>query len=330
MRPSSVLVTGATGFIGRPLVRRLVAEGYPVRALARASSDTRELESPGIEIVRGDMRDPADVARAMDGCRLAFHLAVDRSSRGAILAGAKNLADAAARAAIARIVFTSSTGIYRRVGHGLVNEDTPIGPDPGYHTFQAAAERIFLDRWSSGGSPVVIARVTSLGPGSPPWRGVFQAIADGSFRMIGDGRNHYQPIDVSDVVEGLFRCGTIPGIEGRTYILAGDRPHRLREIVRAIEMELGVTTSRSMIPLVALRAYRALNTIVLARTGRNLPRHDRASFFLYDRSFDVSRARTELGFTASVDLEGIVRRGADSYRAGGHLTHARTSRIRSS
>jgi nucleoside-diphosphate-sugar epimerase len=148
--------------------------------------------------------------------------------------------------------------------------------------------------------------------------------------MIGDGRNHFQPIDVSDVVEGLLRCGTVPRIEGRIYILAGDRPHRLQEIVRVIERELGVTSSKSAIPLAVLRAYRALNNLVVASTGRNLPRHDRASFFLYDRSFDVSRARTELGFTAEVDLEEIIRRAADSYRERGYLADPRASRIRRS
>lgn len=314
-----LLVTGATGFIGEPLVRRLVADGCTVKALVRETSDAAELESPAIEIVRGDMRSRADMDRAIDGCELVFHLAVDRGSRESILAGAANIAHVAAQADVARIVFTSSAGVYRRIRHGLVDEDTPIGPDPGYHAFQAEAERIFLDRWSRGGSPVVVARVTSLGPGGPPWRGVFQAIADGSFRMIGAGDNHYQPMDVADVVEGIFLCGTVPGIEGRTYILAGDRPHRLREIIRTIEQELGVTTSKSSIPIGALRAYRVLNTLVLACTGRNLPRHDRAAFFLYDRSFDVSRARDELGYSPRVTLEETVRRIADSYRTQGYL-----------
>jgi nucleoside-diphosphate-sugar epimerase len=273
------------------------------------------------------MQSPPDMERAMDGCELAFHLAVDRRSRASILAGAENVARAAAKAGVGRIVFTSGTGVYRKVRHGLVDEDTPIDPDPGYHSYQAKAERIFLDRWSGGGSPVVIARVTSLGPGSPPWRGVFEAIASGSFRMIGTGENHFQPIDVSDVVEWLVRCGTVPDIEGRTYILAGDRPHRLKEIVQVIEDELGGTTSKSPIPAIALSAYRALNNLVVAATGRNLPRHDRASFFLYDRSFDVSRARDELGYSPQVPLRETIRRAVTRYREQGYLPGSATASV---
>jgi nucleoside-diphosphate-sugar epimerase len=313
------LVTGASGFIGTPLAKRLAAADFHVRALIRETSEAAELESRGVEIARGDMQSPADMERAMDGCELAFHLAVDRRSRASILAGAENVARVAAEAGVARIVFTSSTGVYRKVRHGLVDEDTPIDPDPGYHSYQAEAERIFLDRWSRGGSPVVIARVTSLGPGSPPWRGVFEAIASGSFRMIGSGENHYQPIDVSDVVEWLVRCGTVPDIEGRTYILAGDRPHPLKDILQVIEDEVGGATSSSPIPAVALRAYRALNNLVVAATGRNLPRHDRASFFLYDRSFDVSRARDELGYSPQVPLREMIRRAVTRYREQGYL-----------
>jgi nucleoside-diphosphate-sugar epimerase len=313
------LVTGATGFIGTSLAQRLTAASIGVRALVRAGSDVAGLESRGIEIVRGDVQSPTDVERAMDGCELAFHLAVDRRSRASILAGAENVGRAAAKAGARRIVFTSSAGVYRKVRHGLVDEDTPIDPDPGYHSYQAEAERILLDRWSRGGSPVVIARVTSLGPGSPAWRGVFESIATGTFRMIGTGENHYQPIDVSDIVEWLVRCGTVPDIEGRVYILAGDRPHRLKDIVRAIEDELGVTTSKSSIPIVALSAYRALNNRVVAASGRNLPRHDRASFFLYDRSFDVSRAREELGYSPQVPLREMIRRAVIRYRDQGYL-----------
>lgn len=319
------LVTGATGFIGGHLARRLVAAEFTVRCLVRETSAVAGLESQGIEISRGDMRNPADVERAMDGCALAFHLAVDRRSRDSIVAGAANIARASAQAHVGRIVFTSSAGVYRKVRHGVVDEDTPIDPDPGYHAFQAEAERIFLDHWSRGGSPVVIARVTSLGPGGDTWGGVFEAIATGRFRMIGSGMNHYQPVDVVDVVEWLFRCATVPGIEGRTYILAGERPYRLREIVRAIEDELGVTTSKSAIPLPVLNAYRALNDLFVAATGRNLPRHDRASFFLYDRSFDTSRARAELGYSPRVALEEMVRRAARRYRRQGRLPEAATT-----
>jgi nucleoside-diphosphate-sugar epimerase len=147
--------------------------------------------------------------------------------------------------------------------------------------------------------------------------------------MIGPGKNHYQPVDVSDAVEGVLLCGTVPGIEGRTYIISGSQPRRLHEIIQAIENELGVTTPKSAIPIAAVRIYGVLNGLVLACTGRELPRHDRASFFLYDRSYDVSRARVELGYSPTVPLEETVRRAADSYRKQGYLPDPVPSHIKS-
>lgn len=298
---------------------------WTVNALVRGESECAAIDLPGVEIIRGDIRNLADLTRASDNCDLVFHLAVDRGSREVILAGAENVAHAATRAGADRIVFTSSAGVYRRVPHGRVNEGTPVRPDPGYHSFQSEAEQVLLGRGSSGGVPVVVARVSSLGPGDRAWLGVYQAIEAGRFRMIGQGKNHYQPMDVSDLVEYLLRCGTVPGIEGRTYILAGDRPRPLLEIIRLIEKELGTTIGRSAIPIAALRVYQRLGNLLLLRTGRKLPRQDRAAFFLYDRSFDVSRSRSELGYSPGVRLEETIRRAVESYRAQGLLAPARNS-----
>jgi UDP-glucose 4-epimerase len=148
---------------------------------------------------------------------------------------------------------------------------------------------------------------------------VYQAIAAGRFRMIGGGKNHYQPIDVTDLAEYLIRCGTTSGIEGRIYILAGRRAYTLRDIVGLIEEELGVRTSDSMIPISALRVYRLLNEWMLAGTGRSLPRQDRAAFFLYDRSFDISRSLNELAYTPEIPLEETIRRTVATYRERGWL-----------
>ena len=72
-----VLVSGANGFVGSAVVRALLRHGYPVRALARASSDTSNLEGLPVDIARGDLLDAASLERALEGCEGLFHVAAD-------------------------------------------------------------------------------------------------------------------------------------------------------------------------------------------------------------------------------------------------------------
>jgi nucleoside-diphosphate-sugar epimerase len=314
-----VLVTGAGGFIGSHLVARLLAEGHSTRALMRASTDARRFDPSAVEIVRGDVCNPQDVERAMDGCHLVFHLAVVRGNRDITVGGTTTVARAAARTGVGRLVFPSSTRVYGLSRRGALDERTRLRPDSAHGRFKAAAEQAI--RTSLAKTPVaVIARLPLvLGPGGGAWRGVFQAVASGRFRLIGTGDNHCHPADVSDVIDGLLLCGTVRGIEGRTYILAGAEPRRLREIIATLASLLDVTTSRVAFPAPLLRAYGRLNGIAVRTTGRDLPLFERVQLFLQDYRFDLTRARTELGYSPRISIEEMLQRTLDSYRQQGVL-----------
>ena len=111
-----VLVTGASGFVGSAVVRALLAAGYPVRALVRPASPRANLATLPIEIVEGDMRDAESVARAMSGVRYVMHVAADyrlwSPDRDEIrrnnVAGTRTVMEAALRAGVERVVYTSS------------------------------------------------------------------------------------------------------------------------------------------------------------------------------------------------------------------------------
>lgn len=314
------LVTGATGFIGYRLVKRLLELGHEVRAFARESSDLSALEPLRIEIMRGDVRDAHDVGRAVDGCALVFHLAIVRGNRQITIGGTENVARAAARAGVGRLVFPSTTRVYGAASGGPINEATPISPEASHGRFKAECEKRLLDRHASDGLPVVIARLPLvLGSGGSAWRDVFQAIASGRFRRIGAAHNHYHPVDVADAVEGLLLCGTVPGIEGRIYVIAGPESRPLAEIIGYLESTLGVKTSPSRIPAIALHAYRLVNRAVLACGGGGLPRFNRVQLFLQDFTFDLSRARNELGYVPKVGIEETLRQTSDWYRKQGCL-----------
>ena len=295
-----VLVTGATGFIGRHLVQRLLREGYRLRALVRLETDSGWLDAHGVEVVRGDVCNAHVVECVVGGCQVIYHLAA-RTSHGnqsvkdtypVNVEGTANVARAALKAGVHRLVLASTTGVYGFTPNREINELTKVNPYSAYTISKVQAERLVLSHHERDGLPVVIARITSVfGPGYKTWIPLFQAIAAGQFRMLGSGDNYRHPGEVSDIVEGLFLCGTVKGIEGRTYLFAGNEPILLRDMIQLIQGELRAPALKRAFPAMPLRLYKLLNEVVRACGGERLPRFDRVRFFLTDEIFDLSRAR---------------------------------------
>ena len=325
-----VLVTGATGFIGRHLIERLVAAQEHVKALVRPSTEAAWLEALGVEVVRGDIGDSSAVEQAADKCGVIFHLAAKTESSGLLsrqevrvanVQGTENMARAALRAGVGRLVFCSSVAVYGRIAKNrLIDENTGTNPDSPYGESKVVGEQLVLSSRQRDGLPVVVARFsTVLGPGTTSWLGFFRSIASRQFRLIGKGTNYHHLVDVSDVVEGLLLCGSRKGIEGRTYILAGSEPVQLRRLVEMIGEEVGVTSLPTNFPTAPLHVYRALDKFAVSLFGRKLPRADRLALFLGDRTFDIGRARQELHYVPRIHTKETIRRTAEWFRAQGYL-----------
>jgi nucleoside-diphosphate-sugar epimerase len=125
---------------------------------------------------------------------------------------------------------------------------------------------------------------------------------------------------VSDIVEGLLLCGTVKGVEGRTYILAGNEPILLRDLIRLIAEELGVSGRLPRtLPAGPFRLYLLLNDVVRAVAGTSLPRAHGVSFLLSDRILNISRARQELGYAPRVSMPQAICRTVQWYQTEGYL-----------
>jgi len=325
----NVLVTGATGFIGRHLVERLLHDGYRVKALVRPETDSSWLAARNVEVVRGDVRDAHAVDRAAESSQLIYHLAARTSHGNSPVAdtypvnieGTANVARAASKAGVSRLVLTSTTGVYGPSKNRSIDELTAVRPYSAYTASKVQAERLVLSLKVSHGLPAVVTRITSVfGAGYMSWLGLFQAIAGGQFRMIGSGNNYRHMADISDIVEGLFLCGTVQGIEGKTYVLAGNEPIRLRDMIQTIREELAAPTLPRPFPAWPLRLYKYFNEAFRACGGERLPKFDRVRFFLTDEIFDLSRARDDLGYAPKVSLKEAIHRTAEWYRQEGYLS----------
>src|SRR5579871_3717591 len=225
MKPT--LVTGATGFLGWHIARKLLDRGDRVRVLARDASRVRELD--GVETVRGDLRDRGAIDQAVAGCGVVYHAAADyrlwtrepaemfRSN----VEGTRNILAASKSAGVERVVYTSTVGCIGIPPGGTGDEDSPVsieemkGP---YKRSKFEAERVALD--FSREFPVVIVNPTApIGDHdfkpTPTGKIVVDFVRGAMPGFVDTGLN---VVDARDVAQGeLLACER--GREGERYIL---------------------------------------------------------------------------------------------------------------
>ena len=226
----SVLVTGASGFLGWHVARLLEERGYSVRALVRPGSRVTGLEA---EIVTGDLRDADSLNRAVAGCGLLFHVAADYrlwARRAAELHqsnvdGTRNLLGAAQRAGVERAVYTSTVGTIGLPQDGLGDEQTPVSLNDmagAYKRTKFLAEQV-AQEFAARGFPVVIVNPTApLGEHdvkpTPTGQIVLDFLTGRLPAFVDTGLNI---VDARDVAEGHL-LALERGRSGERYILGSE------------------------------------------------------------------------------------------------------------
>lgn len=333
-----VTLTGATGFIGGHLLDRLLADGHHVTAVVRNPPDIPLLKARGVTAVRGDVGDSPSLERAMMGSEVAFHLARAKAHGSrprevfeVNVDGTRNVARAAVKAGVARLVHCSSFAVYGS-RTGLVDENSPLRPDSEYGRSKVRGESV-LTKECAGRVAPVIARITAvLGPRCMSWLPLFRSAASGRLRLVGDGSNMHHPADVSDIVDGLVRCAFVPGAAGNTYNLASAEPVSIAEL-RSIMAEAandmrsssdgaamkGVGRQPRPYSRVVLDLYYHLGRASDKLLGLRPPLFESVVFLTGDRVLDITRARRELGYDPKFGVREAARRTAEWYRREGAL-----------
>jgi predicted dehydrogenase/nucleoside-diphosphate-sugar epimerase len=241
---SRVLVTGASGFVGKALVRKLVDSGYYVRAYVRPLSNTSALETMGAEIVHGDIRECASLRRAAEGMDFGIHLAAGvRGSRqfaySSCVEGTRNIADVARACGIKRVIYVSSMAIYDflalRDGENI-REDSPLEPyrelRSTYAYAKCAAEEVALSHIGDREPAWTVVRPSLIfGAGWDPISAV--GVRIGSL-VVSFGARHkiLRLIHVDDVCEALLSTMRSPETAGRVMNLSHPEVLKLEEYVR--------------------------------------------------------------------------------------------------
>lgn len=231
----TTLVTGATGFVGSAVARRLVEAGHRVRVLARSQANLANVDDVPVEVTIGDLRNPASLVRALSGCEALFHVAADyrlwAPDPGEIYAtnvtGTKNLMEAALEAGVERIVYTSSVATLGREPDGSpADEETPVTESDmisDYKRSKFLAEQEVARFARERALPVVIVNPsTPVGPRdirpTPTGRLIVEALRGRVPAYVNTGLN---VVHVDDVAGGhllAFERGEV----GQRYVLGGE------------------------------------------------------------------------------------------------------------
>jgi UDP-glucose 4-epimerase len=237
------LVTGGAGFIGSNIVRALVARGTEVVVLDNLSSGhRRNLDAlPAVDVVIGDVRDPAAVKRAMAGIDVVFHLAASVGNKRSIddplsdaetnVLGTIHVLEAARRAGVRKIVASSSAGIFGELKHLPIREDHPVEPDTPYGASKLCEEKLCLAYAKLYELEAVCLRYFNVyGPnqrfdayGNVIPIFVFSMLRGQPLTIFGDGEQTRDFVNVADVVQANLRAGDVRGVSGAFNIGSGTR-----------------------------------------------------------------------------------------------------------
>jgi len=302
----SVLITGATGFIGRRLRRR------GERILVR-----RPVDDP--DAVVGDLGDPAALARACEGIETVFHCAglADASASSdpdahwhINFAGTRNLLEAAGEAGVRRFVFLSSVKAMAEPGEHCVDEDWPGEPATAYGQAKRAAEDAVLEAGAKYGMHVVNLRLAMVyGRGG---RGnlerLARALRSGWFPVLPETGNRRSLVHVEDVVAAMRLVAEREQANGRTYIVADPRACSGRELCEVIRAVPPAPPFRWSLPAWALRAGGRVGDALGALLRRPLPLNSEVVSRLLDSAcYSPAKIERELGWRARVGLADGVR-----------------------
>lgn len=325
----TALVTGATGFTGGHLARRLVAAGDHVRAVVRDPSKAADLAAAGVEVVRGDLTDRASLERAMAGVDVVYNIGAlyraaglkDSIYRAVNADAVVTLIECAKAAGVKRIVHCSTVGVHGDIEHPPANEDAPLRPGDVYQETKVLGEQLGRDAAARTGVELVIARPSGIyGPGDRRLLKLFGGVARRRFLFLGDGQIFYHLTHVEDLCDGFRLCATVPAAAGRTYILAGGEVTTLSELV-ALTADIAKVAPPTMHwPVWPFWVAGALCEALCAPFGIEPPIfRRRVDFFTKSRAFDISRARAELGFAPRVGLREGIGRTLEWYREHGWI-----------
>lgn len=301
----TVLVTGATGFLGQHLVRALIAAGQQVRALSRSPEGDALLARLGAEPVRGSLGDAASLRKAVAGCQAVFHTAADTSTwapgdaaqTDTNVGGTVRLLAASRDAGVSAFLHTSSVSAYSHLVHGTLREDVPQRGGESWINYERTKYEAERRVRESGLRWVVFQPSHILGPGDRHnWSRLIRLVDQNRLPGAPPGSGAFA--DVREIARAQVRAWR-EGLDGEAFLLGGEHASFL-ELIAEIGRQLGRRTPKRATPAFALKAWARVLDIASRFTGK-APEITPAGamFTCHHLRVDSSKAERMLGYRST-------------------------------
>ena len=325
-----VFVTGATGFTGKALVKRLLADGHEVVGLDyKEGHKTQELRSWGAQIVIGSVTDEAVVRSCMQGVDVVQHLAAafremnvpESHYHHVNVHGTRIVLEAAWQAGVRKFVYCSTCGVHGNIDHPPAAETAPIQPADYYQQTKYEAEPLVLGYVQRGLKCTILRPAAIYGPGDPErFYLIYRRVAKGWFPMIGSGRTLYHPLYIDNLVDALVRAMDVAKGNGEAYLIADEEYVAIRDLVSRVSRVMSIDLKLRRLPMWPVIVLGHIVEKLCKPLGVSPPIFPRrVDWYRQNRAFRIDKAKAELGYQPEVSLDDGLRRTYEWYRAEGML-----------
>ncbi|MCK4853066.1 MAG: NAD-dependent epimerase/dehydratase family protein [Bacteroidales bacterium] len=310
-----IFITGASGFIGKSVVERLIREDYQL-SLLLLPNESAEI-FPDMNIIRGDITRPETLAGKLSGHDTLIHIAGSvgfqtwEDCLHVNVEGTRNICREALAANIRRFIYMSSVSVYGRVPDIAIAEEQPYKKirDP-YGDTKIEAELLLKQLARESGLEVTILRPTAVyGQGDNKFLPkLMENLRSGKFRMMGDGNHSVDLVNVIDVAESVSLALQKDDSIGQTYNIANEQNPSWNEFLKVVAGEMNLPYTSSYISYKIAYRIAGLMELMSRITGKP-PRLSRYAVRLVGRQYNyvIDKAKDELGFRPSVKLLDGIR-----------------------
>jgi nucleoside-diphosphate-sugar epimerase len=325
-----ILVTGGTGFTGRALVKRLIAEGHEVVALDyKEGLKTGELRDMGAEVVIGSVTDKATIKKCMKNVEIVHHLAAafremnvpDSYYREVNVGGTRNALEAAYNENVKKFIYCSTCGVHGNIDNPPGDEDAPIQPADYYQQTKYEAEPIVHEFYNKGMKTVILRPAAIYGPGDPErFFMIFKRVAGGRFPMFGNGKTYYHPLYIDNLIDAHMLSMEDGKGDGKAYLIADEDYIEIEELVKKVADAMNVQVSIPHFPVMPLVVAGHICEKMCKPFGITPPIFPRrVDWYRQNRAFKIDKAKRDLGYQPRIDLDEGLRRTARWYKEEGYL-----------